>query len=75
MQVLMEHPVSTAARGSVFALHEPVDRKRHFAAAQTTTAIFSFMGSLIFRRYRWQEQPLEKLTREAAGLTWSASCA
>lgn len=60
MRVLMEHPVSTAAWGTVFELCEPAARQRYFSAARTTTAFFSFMGSLIFRRHRWQEQTLEE---------------
>ncbi len=60
MRVIVEHPVSTAAWGSVFDLRDPEARARYFAAARTTTAFFSFMGSLVFRRSRWQEQLLEE---------------
>lgn len=59
MHVLGEHPVSNAAWGSVFQLANVVERERYFALAQTTTAFFSFMGSLIFRRAKWQEGQLE----------------
>lgn len=60
MRVLMDHPVSTAPWGSVFQLSDAAQRERYFAAARTTTAIFSFMGSLIFRRSRWLEQSLDE---------------
>ncbi len=56
---IMEHPVSTAPWGSVFQLKNPRDRREYFESAQTTTAFFSFMGSLAFRRSRWMERELE----------------
>lgn len=60
MSPIADHPVSRAARGSVFDLRDAGERKRYFAAAETTTAFFSFMGSLIFRRSRWQEHALDE---------------
>jgi abequosyltransferase len=60
MKPLGEHPVSAAAWGTVFQLRESAQRRRYFELALTTTAFFSFMGSLIFRRARWMEQALEE---------------
>ena len=60
MKVLAEHPVLGAPAGAVFDLRDQRQREAYFAAAQTTTAIFSFMGSLIFRRSRWREYGLEE---------------
>jgi abequosyltransferase len=60
MGVLSEHSVSSAAWGSIFDLGDATQRAEYFAHAQTTTAIFSFMGSIIFRRSRWQEHSLEE---------------
>ena len=60
MQVLGEHPVSRARRGEIFQLGNENDRQRYFALADTTTAIFSFMGSLVFRRARWLQHSLEE---------------
>jgi abequosyltransferase len=60
MRILGEHPVSLAQWGSVFQLADAGERERYFALAQTTTAFFSFMGSLIFRRAKWQEGWLEE---------------
>jgi abequosyltransferase len=60
MQPIAEHRVSAAVWGSVFELREPAERRRYFELAQTTTAFFSFMGSLIFRRARWMEHRLEE---------------
>jgi abequosyltransferase len=58
MKPIVDHTVSNAAWGSIFDLGVATERARYFELAQTTTAIFSFMGSIIFRRSRWQEQLL-----------------
>lgn len=60
MRVLFEHPVSLAQWGEVFELANPGERERYFALAQTTTAFFSFMGSLIVRRAKWEDGHLEE---------------
>ena len=60
MKPLHDHTVSEASWGSTFQLREVADRARYFALAQTTTAVFSFMGSMIFRRARWNEQTLDE---------------
>jgi abequosyltransferase len=68
MNVLGEHPVSRAAPGSTFDLSNAAERARYFGLADTTTAIFSFMGSLIFRRDRWLQHPLEP---DYVGTCWA----
>jgi abequosyltransferase len=60
MNIICEHPVMRAPWGSTFRLEDAAERERYFAAAETTTAFFSFMGSLILRRSRWLEQPLDE---------------
>jgi abequosyltransferase len=60
MNVIGEHRVLRAPWGSVFHLEDAADRHRYFAAAETTTGIFSFMGSIILRRSRWMEQALDE---------------
>lgn len=60
MRILHEHPVSFARWSSVYQLADPAARERYFALARTTTAFFSFMGSLIVRRAKWQEGRLEE---------------
>jgi abequosyltransferase len=60
MRPIVDHTVSSAAWGSVFNLGAVAERVKYFELAQTTTAIFSFMGSIIFCRRRWQEQVLEE---------------
>jgi abequosyltransferase len=59
MKVLREHPVLDAARGAAFRLQEPQERRDYFRRALTTTAFFSFMGSIIVRRRRWLDGELE----------------
>ena len=60
MNLVAEHPVSRARRGEVFDLGKDADRSRYFRLAETTTALFSFMGSLIFKRERWNQHELEQ---------------
>lgn len=60
MNVITEHPVLDAPWGSLYRLQDATERERYFAAAVTTTAMFSFMGSLIVRRKRWLEGSLEE---------------
>jgi abequosyltransferase len=60
MNPIVDHKISSAPWGTLFQLADEVDRQRYFAAAQTTTAFFSFMGSLILRRRRWLEHALEE---------------
>lgn len=59
MNILMDHEVSSATWGRVFNLADSQQREEYFAAARTTTAFFSFMGSIIIRRERWIQYPLE----------------
>jgi abequosyltransferase len=57
MSIIADHKVSSAQNGDIFNLHEPDDRARYFSSAITTTAFFSFMGSLIMRRAWWDGVP------------------
>ena len=59
MSVIVEHKVLQAPRDTMFHLENAAERQRYFAVAQTTTAIFSFMGSIILRRARWIEHALD----------------
>jgi len=60
MNVLEEHRVSRASWGATFDLRDAADRQRYFGLAVTTTALFSFMGSIILRRRRWMEHGLDE---------------
>jgi abequosyltransferase len=53
MQPLMQHPVLRLGSDAVFDLGNERDRIRYFELAETTTAFFSFMGSLIVKKSRW----------------------
>jgi len=59
MRVIGEHPILDAAPGSIFRLHDERERRDYFRRAITSTAFFSFMGSLIVRRDRWLSGTLE----------------
>jgi abequosyltransferase len=47
------HPILDAPDASVYDLGNPRERKEFFARGLTTTAFFSFMGSLVFRKEKW----------------------
>jgi abequosyltransferase len=60
MNVLFEHPVLDAPAGSTFDLRDDSQRHRYFRRALTTTAFFSFMGSIVIRRDRWMSGTLDE---------------
>lgn len=60
MSIIGEHKVTRAQKNSIFQLGDQSDRLRYCELADTTTAFFSFMGSLIIKRSRWQEQNLDE---------------
>jgi len=70
MNPIAEHPISRAAPGAVFDLSNAGERRRYFELAQTTTAFFSFMGSVIVRRARWMQIGLDEAF---VGSLWSLS--
>jgi abequosyltransferase len=47
------HPILDAPDASVYDLGNPIERKEFFARGLTTTAFFSFMSSLVFRKEKW----------------------
>ena len=70
MKPIAEHRVSRAAPGSIFDLADVAQRKRYFELAETSTAFFSFMGSVIVRRQRWLQIGLDEAF---VGTLWSLS--
>jgi abequosyltransferase len=54
MEPLADHRVARIAADEEFDLSSAVGRRRYFERAQTTTAFFSFAGSLIVRRAAWE---------------------
>lgn len=59
MNVLGEHPVLEAAPGSLYRLDDEDQRRDYFCRALTTTAFFSFMGSIVIKRTRWKQVQLD----------------
>jgi abequosyltransferase len=68
MRPLREHAILGLPHGSSFELADQADRRRYFEHAHTTTAFFSFLGSVIFRRERWQQLPLDE---DFVGSAWA----
>jgi len=60
MQILRQHSISDINHDAEFDLGDIGDRLRYFRHATTTTAFFSFMGSLIVKRSRWMATPLNE---------------
>jgi abequosyltransferase len=55
MRPIRDHRVARVKPDRVFNLSSRAERLEYFERAQTTTAFFSFAGSLIFKRSRWEE--------------------
>jgi abequosyltransferase len=53
MQPVRAHRVARIETEREFELSSELDRRAYFERAQTTTAFFSFAGSLIFKKARW----------------------
>jgi len=62
------HPVLDAPPEASFDLSVPAERDDYFRRAETTTALFSFCSSLVFRRSLWDSVPLDE---EFVGSCWA----
>ena len=60
MQPITQHPVLSLGSDAEFDLTNEQHRLRYFGLAQTTTAFFSFMGSLIVKKARWDAMPFNE---------------
>lgn len=60
MKPIADHRILNLKSATVFELSNPDERQRYFGLAETTTAFFSFMGSLIIKRTKWMSVPLEE---------------
>jgi abequosyltransferase len=60
MRPLRDQPILDLPSGTVFDLARDGDRRRYFEHAETTTAFFSFLGSVIFKKARWDAIPLDE---------------
>jgi abequosyltransferase len=68
MRPLGDHRVSRIKTESEFDLGQPRDRRNYFRRARTTTAFFSFAGSLTFKKSRWDAIGLDE---EFVGSLWA----
>jgi abequosyltransferase len=68
MRPLREHPILRPATDAEFDLGDERDRRSYFERAETTTAFFSFAGSLIFKKERWDAVELDE---EFVGSLWA----
>ncbi len=60
MQPITQHRILSLPCDGEFELANEQDRVRYFRLAETTTAFFSFMGSLIVRKSRWDAIPFNE---------------
>jgi abequosyltransferase len=68
MHPVRDHRVLSLPAGSTFDLAVDGDRREFFERAQTTTAFFSFLGSVIFKKERWDAIPLDE---DFVGSCWA----
>jgi abequosyltransferase len=68
MRPLADHRVSKIKTESQFDLSSSDDRRSYFRRAETTTAFFSFAGSLTFKKSRWDAIGLDE---EFVGSLWA----
>ncbi len=68
MRPLGDHRVARISSETQFDLAVRRDCRRYFRRAQTTTAFFSFAGSLTFKKSRWDEVGLDE---EFVGSLWA----
>jgi abequosyltransferase len=68
MQPIANHRVARIRRDAQFDLGRPRDRRRYFSRAQTTTAFFSFAGSVVVKKSRWDAVGLDE---EFVGSLWA----
>ena len=68
MTVIGDHSVSSLPSDSAFDLGDPDERRRYFESALTTTAFFSFAGSLILNKARWDTRTIDE---DFVGSCWA----
>jgi abequosyltransferase len=68
MHPLRDHRVLDMPSDATFDLGREDDRRVYFEHAETTTAFFSFLGSVIFKRARWDAVPLDE---DFVGSCWA----
>jgi abequosyltransferase len=68
MHPVKDHRVLRVSSETTFDLARADDRRFYFEHAETTTAFFSFLGSVIFRKARWDAIPLDE---DFVGSCWA----
>ena len=68
MHPVKDHRILSVSSEETFDLGREDDRRTYFEHAETTTAFFSFLGSVIFRRARWDAIPLDE---DFVGSCWA----
>lgn len=68
MHPLKDHPILSVPSDAMFDLALEADRRTYFEHAETTTAFFSFLGSVIFRKDRWDAVALDE---DFVGSCWA----
>ena len=68
MRPLKDHRILSFSSEMTFDLGHRDDRESYFEHAETTTAFFSFLGSVIFRKARWDAIPLDE---DFVGSCWA----
>jgi abequosyltransferase len=68
MRPLKAHPILDLPAGTTFDLGREDDRWTYFAHAQTTTAFFSFLAAMIFKKERWDALALDE---DFVGSCWA----
>lgn len=65
---IADHHIWSTSRAQTFELSSQIDSNKYFALARTTTALFSFLGSIVVRRQKWLEAPSHE---QFIGSCWS----
>lgn len=68
MRPFMDSPIMRTASDAEFELGDERDRRAYFESAHTTPAFFSFAGSLIFKKSRWESIAFDEAF---AGSCWA----
>lgn len=68
MRPLKDHPILDLPSDTTFDLGREDDRRLYFERAETTTAFFSFLGSVIFKKARWDAVALDE---DFVGSCWA----
>jgi abequosyltransferase len=68
LRPIVDHRIVDVRSDTDFDLGDQLDRRRYFERAQTTTAFFSFAGSLIINKARWDSRTLDE---DFVGSCWA----